>query len=285
MACPATDQRGVTSAPGQACDAGATQQTAQTTFASGAGGEDAGAASDSHDCSDVATPCATVQGALAQLAPDEDIVELSGTFAQPEAANIGASATIEPNPAAAGAPTIDGTAQDTDGLLDVTGTGAEITLTGLLLENGNAPAGDFGGAINHNAGGQLTVNDSTLLDNVGQNGGAIDNNDATSGASLVVTNSTFVGNSAPDGGAIDNNDNFAGGGAVMITNSSFFDNLAADGGAVDNNDNQGVGGALTITQSTLAGDIGTQLGNEIGNDHYTTGGSVWVGADITDGIL
>jgi hypothetical protein len=283
VACPATDQRGVTSAAGQACDAGATQQTAPTSFAAGTGGVNAAAASDANDCSEAATPCASLEGALAQTAP-AGTIELSGTFAQSRAANIGASVTLEPNPAFTAQPAIDGTAQDSDGLINITGVGPVVTVTDLLLENGNATSGDVGGAINNNAtSGQLTVDDSTLLDNTGQNGGAIDNSDNTFGASLTVANSSLIGNSAPDGGAIDNNDNFGVNGITTITDSTFFDNTAADGGAVDNNDNMGAGASLTITQSTLAGDVGTQLGNEIGNDHYTTGGEVWAGADIFDG--
>ena len=76
----------------------------------------------------------------------------------------------------------------------------------LTLENGHNTASREGGAITHNVGGRLTVSDSTLADNAGKNGGAIDNNDATSGASLSIIDSTLTGNSAPDGGAIDNDD-------------------------------------------------------------------------------
>jgi hypothetical protein len=285
VACPATDQRGITSAAGQACDAGSVQQTAPTAFASGTGGDNAGAASDGNDCSDASTPCATVQGPLWQIIPG-GTVKLSGSFSQSQAANIVTSATLETNPADSGAATIDGNAQDTTGLIDVLGTGTSVTVEGLTLENGYntaLPNGYGGGAITHNVGGQLTVSDSTLADNTGENGGAIDNNDATSGASLTITNSTLTGNSAPDGGAIDNSDNGATGGPVTISDSTFYDNASADGGAVDNDDNGGTGGQLTITQSTLAGDTAFQLGPEIGNSHYGSGGSVWVGADVFDG--
>jgi len=278
VACPATDQRGITSAAGQACDAGATQST--TAYASGTGGDNAGAASDSNDCSDAATPCATLQGALAQIVPG-GTVELSGTFSQSQAANVYTSVTITTNPSDSSAATIDGNAQDTSGLIDVLGTGAAVTVEGLTLENGHNTAGHEGGAITHNVGGRLTVSDSTLADNAGKNGGAIDNNDATSGASLTIIDSTLTGNSAPDGGAIDNDDNGGGsGGTVTITDSTFYDNSAIDGGAIDNDDNNGSGGSVTVTQSTLAGNAATQLGPEIGNSHFNTGGSVYVAADV-----
>ncbi|HWE59968.1 MAG TPA: choice-of-anchor Q domain-containing protein [Solirubrobacteraceae bacterium] len=285
VACPATDQRGITSAAGQACDAGSVQQTAPTAFTSGTGGDNAGAASDGNDCADASTPCATVQGALWQIVPG-GTVELSGSFSQSQAANIVTSVTLETNAADSAAATIDGNAQDTTGLIDILGTGATVTVDGLTLENGYntaLPNGYGGGAITHNVGGQLTVSDSTLADNTGENGGAIDNNDATSGASLTITDSTLTGNSAPDGGAIDNSDNNASGGPVNIANSTFYDNSSADGGAVDNDDNGGAGGELTITQSTLVGDTAFQLGPEIGNSHYGSGGSVWVGADVFGG--
>jgi hypothetical protein len=281
VACPATDQRGITSAAGQACDTGATQST--TAYASGTGGDNAGAASDSNDCSDASTPCATVQGALAQIVPGST-VELSGTFSQSQAANVYTSVTITTNPSDSSAATIDGNAQDTTGLIDVLGTGAAVKVEGLTLENGHNTAGHDGGAITHNVGGRLTVSDSTLTGNLGSDGGAIDNNDATSGASLTVTDSTLTGNSAPDGGAIDNDDNGGGsGGTVTITDSTFYDNSATDGGAIDNDDNNGSGGSVTVSQSTLAGNAATQLGPEIGTSHYQSGGSVYVAADIFDG--
>lgn len=282
VACPATDQRGITSAPGAACDAGAVQQTAQTTYASGTSGDYAGAASDANDCSDASTPCTTVQAAIGQLAPG-GTVKLSGTFSQSQAVNVGTSALIETNPIDAGSAVIDGNTDDTSGLMDVIGTGAAITVRRLTLENGYNTASYGGGAITHNVGGLLAVEDSTLSDNTAENGGAIDNNDATSGASLTVTDSTLTGNSAPDGGAIDNNDNNANGGSVAIADSTLTGNSAADGGAIDTDDNNGGGGSLTVTDSTLGANSDSQLGQEIGNSHYASGGSVWVAGDVFAG--
>ncbi len=282
MTCPLTDQRGFPSPAGQACDAGAVQRTQQITYAAGAGGDNVGAASDGNNCSGASTPCATVQGALDQVAPG-GMVELSGTFSQSQAIDVDEDVTVETNPADSNAATIDGNAQDTSGLMDVTYTGGTVAVDGLTLENGYNTASYGGGAITHNVGGQLTVSDSTLSDNTGENGGAIDNNDATSGASLAITGSTLTGNFAPDGGAIDNSDNGASGGPVTIAHSTFYDNSAADGGAVDNDDNNGSGGELTVTQSTLAGDTAFQLGPEIGNSHYGTSGSVYLAADVFAG--
>jgi Big-like domain-containing protein len=282
VTCPLTDQRGFPSAAGQACDAGAVQRTQQITYASGTGGASAGSANDGNNCSNASTPCATVQGALDQVAPG-GTVELAGTFSQSQAINVDEDVTFETNPGDASAATIDGNAQDTSGLMDVIYTGGTVAVDGLTLENGYNTASYGGGAITHNVGGQLTVSDSTLADNTGDNGGAIDNNDATSGAALTITESTLTGNSAPDGGAIDNSDNGANGGPVTITNSTFYDNSGADGGAIDNDDNNGWGGSITITESTLAGDTAFQLGPEIGNSHYDTGGSVYVGADVFAG--
>jgi hypothetical protein len=282
VTCPLTDQRGFPSAAGQACDAGAVQRTQQITYASGTGGDNAGSANDGNNCSNASTPCATVQGALDQVAPG-GTVELSGTFSQSEAINVDEDVTFETSPGDGNAATIDGNAQDTSGLIDVIYTGGTVAVDGLTLENGYNTASYGGGAITHNVGGQLTVSNSTLSDNTGENGGAIDNNDATSGAGLTITDSTLTGNSAPDGGAIDNSDNGANGGPVTITDSTFYDNYGADGGAIDNDDNNGSGGSVTITESTLAGDTAFQLGPEIGNSHYDTGGTVYVGADVFAG--
>ena len=187
------------------------QRTQQITYASGTGGDNAGSASDGNNCSDASTPCATVQGALDQVAPG-GIVELSGTFSQSQAIDVDEDVTFETNPGDSSAATIDGNAQDTSGLMDVIYTGGTVAVDGLTLENGYNTAPYGGGAITHNVGGQLTVNNSTLSDNTAENGGAIDNNDATSGASLAINGSTLTGNFAPDGGAIDNSDNGASGG-------------------------------------------------------------------------
>jgi hypothetical protein len=255
--------------------------TPATLYVAGSGGVDAGAATDSGNCQTESTPCATLAYAVGQ-APSGATIEISGTLSEGGSTTLSQTVTLADNPDGSGA-TIDGNGQDTTGLIDITGTGAAVTVQGLTLENGYNTAGHGGGAITHNVGGTLTVSDSTLTDNTGENGGAIDNDDATSGASLIITDSTLTGNSAPDGGAIDNGDNNAGGGPVTITSSTFYDNSSADGGAIDNDDNDGSGGSVTVTQSTLAGDTAIQLGPEIGNSHYNTGGSVYVAADVFDG--
>lgn len=72
-------------------------------------------------------------------------------------------------------------------------TGATLTVYGLALRNGSAPAGYLGGAIR--AGGALTVNNSVISGNTAVAGGAI-------GATNAVTlyRSTVSGNTAENSG-------------------------------------------------------------------------------------
>lgn len=253
-----------------------------TLYVAGAGGFDAGTATDtSNTCQTESTPCATLAYAVTQ-ASSGSTIEISGSVIEGAGANIGLNLTLTSNPDGA-AGTIQGNSSDTTGLLNVTATGVSLTVDGLTLENGDNTAAYGGGAITHNVGGQLTVIDSTLADNTGSNGGAINNDDGTSGAALTIADSTLTGNFAPDGGAIDNNDHSGGAGPVTITDSTFFDNSAADGGAIDNNDNNGSNGSVTIVQSTLAADTDIQLGQEIGDSHYGGPGPVYLAADIIDG--
>jgi hypothetical protein len=88
----------------------------------------------------------------------------------------------------------------------------------------------LGGSGIDNLAGTVTVNDSTIIDNVGlsnaSEGGGINN-----GGEMVVTNSTIAGNSANIGGGIDNT------------------------------------GSLTISRSTIAGNTGRIWGGGIASQH------------------
>jgi CSLREA domain-containing protein len=121
-------------------------------------------------------------------------------------------------------------AQQNSRIFDVTSTAGDVTLDGLILENGRTT--DNGSAFTSSPG-------------TGE-GGAVR---SVSTGTLTVTNSTLTGNSTAGayafGGAL-----YASG-ALTVTNSSLFANSTAgtnaDGGAIAASD------VLNVTNSTLSG--------------------------------
>jgi predicted outer membrane repeat protein len=125
--------------------------------------------------------------------------------------------------------------------------GANVTIRGLTIKNGNAPdtgmstSTDSGGGI-YNNGGTLALSNSTLSGNsapVGYGGGIY--NRATS--TMTLTNTTLSGNSATYGGGIYNR------GTMTLTNSTLNGNSAPSGGGGILNGS----GFMTLTNSTLSG--------------------------------
>jgi predicted outer membrane repeat protein len=191
--------------------------------------------------------------------------------------------------------TIDGgnlvtlTGADANRLFDIQAANAALTLTNIILTNGNASAGGHqptqGGAI-LNEGGQLvldhvtisgsqsyfaggairdingttTVMNSLIENNQSQYGGGID-----SGGTLTLVNTTVQNNQATlhDGGGLDV------GGTVMISESRIVGNSA-------NGDSNGGGGGMNIVASGNVSISGSQF-----NDNQTptqttdaTGGAI-----------
>ena len=145
--------------------------------------------------------------------------------------------------------------------------GANVTMSGLTLEDGNGggnPHGN-GGAIDLGDGssGSLSLSSMAFVDNSATSvevrsgdwsypadGGAIDSGDDGGSGSLTIASTTFSGNSAAgDGGAIDNGDD-GGVGTLDLTTSILRNNATQEqnGGAIDSGDN---GGSATanISQS------------------------------------
>ena len=85
-------------------------------------------------------------------------------------------------------PTLDGEGNAT--VLSITGND-DVTVSGVVIQNGAAPFGSHGGAIFNGGTGTLTVSDSTFTDNSAGGGGAISN---SNGGTLDVSDSTFTGN-------------------------------------------------------------------------------------------
>lgn len=174
-------------------------------------------------------------------------------------------------------------------LFDIQASNAALTLTNIILTNGNASAGGNqptqGGAI-LNEGGQLTLNNVTIRscqsffaggairgingtttvmnslieNNQSQYGGGID-----SGGTLTLDNTTVQNNHATlhDGGGLDV------GGTVVISNSRIVGNTA-------NGDSNGGGGGINITATGNVTISGSQLNNNQTPTQTTaaTGGAI-----------
>jgi hypothetical protein len=149
------------------------------------------------------------------------------------------SSTIASNQGAGGPGGVNGGVgfSEGGGLYNSSNTGTP-TVTGSTLSDNSAT---YGGGIDNEYGGALTVSNSTLSGNsAADDGGGIDN---AYGGVLTVSNSTLFGNSASYGGGIDNNS-----GSLTVSNSTLSGNSAYGGGGIDN-----LGGTLTVSNSTLSG--------------------------------
>lgn len=201
----------------------------------------------------------------------------------------------------------------------------DLTLNDVTLENGNANlefvggvatvGGDDGGAI-FNDRGKVTINNSTIRNNIAlDEGGAISNfsgevtingstingntsqgttadggvveNDGSGGAiaKLIINSSTLSSNQGDQGGAIRNRN----GGTVEVNNSTLTQNTATSGGGGIYNDS--TGGAVTVKNSIIAGNTGpnpdltgtiTGADNNLIGSTAGTSGSIGTGSDLID---
>jgi hypothetical protein len=185
---------------------------------------------------------------------------------------------------------IDGDIND-DGASDITVSGnyasrvfnvtdGTSTISGLAIVNGDAGSGygDYGGGILVGATADLTVSNSTLMNNSAFIGGGVTNYYGT----VTLTNSSLSGNFAYyDGGGMINagtatltnvtlSDNYSGldggglsnFGTATLTNTTFFGNYAwFSGGGLYNSG----AGTLTLTNSTFSGNEADVSGGGLAN--------------------
>jgi|HubBroStandDraft_1064217.scaffolds.fasta_scaffold74214_2 hypothetical protein len=153
------------------------------------------------------------------------------------------------------------------GDLEILDTGAaSVTLSNLTMYGGNSDPSTCGGGI-YNDGGNVTVDDSTIQDNLAtENGGGICNLDGTFNLndSLVSSNGTFENG---DGGGIYNS-----GGVFQINGSTISSNGQGDpfeadnGGGIYNSATLGTNAWLFGT--TVAGNLAGIDGGGIYNGNF-----------------
>ena len=133
--------------------------------------------------------------------------------------------------------------------------GANLSLKNLKVSGGNA-IDDSGGGI-FNAGGTLSITDSTISGNSAEHGGGGIYNQGT----VSVTDSTISGNSANlfDGGGIYNQ------GTLNVTDSTISGNFATGhGGGIVSGTNQ-PGQKTTVVNSTISGNTAQEFGGGVYN--------------------
>jgi len=152
-----------------------------------------------------------------------------------------------------------------DRLIDVpAGVAPTVTLSGVVLQGGGAPAGEDGGAVRYQGSGELVMTNFSVQGNVaGGSGGGLYMNRGT----LSITgNDVFDSNRAGgNGGAID----FEGSVPATLANLTVRNNQATNGAGVAAYTQVGSGGTLVVASSTFAN-----------NEATGSGGGLYQGAGI-----
>jgi CSLREA domain-containing protein len=228
-----------------------------------------------------------IQAANASLAVDDIINLPAGTYTltipgrgEPAAATgdlningLGGALTIT-GTAGAAATIIDGGALD--GVFQLqAGTGANVTMSGVTVRNGNNNGG-LGGGIHVGNGTTLKLSNSVVTANtatgVGAGAGGIDNSGTLNLDNVVVTGNDSIGgginNGAAgvltwiNGGEVSGNTTGGGiqtNGTITLTNVTISGNTsAAQGAGIDSR------GTVTLTNVTLSGNTSTAALNAIG---------------------
>ena len=131
---------------------------------------------------------------------------------------------------------------------------ATLTLTNCVVTGNTADSAGGGiasGTMGMTQAGMLTLNSTSVTNNVALNGGAggILNHNGTA----VITDSVISGNTAPGGGGIANgNGNGGGGGGTMTIADSTITNNVANGGPDGGAGGIANGGSLTLSGSTVS---------------------------------
>jgi hypothetical protein len=148
--------------------------------------------------------------------------------------------------------------------------GSHVSLSNLTIQNGHTTA--YGGGINNEYGGTLTVNRSTISGNSASpscpprefchsDGGGIFSANGT----MAISTSTISGNSANESGGVDNRGTLTISNSTVSGNSASFNHGNAFGGGIYNG-----GSTVAISNSTISGNNASgSLGSYGGGIHGT----------------
>ena len=135
-------------------------------------------------------------------------------------------------------------------LIHIDTLGFVVKLSGLRIQNGNDQADRLGGGGIQITSGNVTIEDCMVLDNLGKNGGGINNSGTATIKNCTVSGNIAYGgeNSNGDGGGINNS------GTATITNCSVSGNISQDVNAAFGGSGGGISnsGTATITGCTVS---------------------------------
>ncbi len=237
----AMDQRGVAKPQDVTCDIGAYEYSAPMTFTVTKTEDTADGACDA-DCSireaigaanmrsgaTVSIPAGNYTTTLAGASEDANATGDFDILSNVTIMGAGANSTI-----------IDGGGLDR--IFHINGL-FNVSITGVIVQNGNTDTSFGGGGGILNDGGALTITSCAVSNNISNIGGG---GILSESGSLNIINSTINGNESTNsaGGGVNNQ-----GGVFTVNNSTFSDNTSdANGGGIYN----GFGSVVTITNSTI----------------------------------
>jgi hypothetical protein len=157
---------------------------------------------------------------------------------------------------------------------------SNLTLNDVIVTNNSALLnGENGGGIDLVGGGVLTLNDSTVSNNVATsgNGGGIGMEGPGTGGSVIVNDSTITENAANFGGGIGLNNGRGGTPLVTITDSVLSSNAAlTSGGGISTT----VAADITVTGSVVSGN--KALGGDGGGIRDQSGGGAAIAVNTSE---
>jgi len=149
------------------------------------------------------------------------------------------------------------------------GPATTVTISGLMIRNGNAPTNYGGGVYNDHS--DLTMNTCRVSGNSAFWGGGIYNDGSLGRGTALLNNSTFSNNSAFQGGGIFNNGENSGNTTATLNNCAFSDNSTSFDGAGIYNFGPAGNAIVTVNNSTFNGNSAGTGGGAGGGGIYNEG--------------
>jgi hypothetical protein len=222
------------------------------------GGTDAG-----NSCTVQANPCATIGHALSVSMNGDTVVVGPGTFTELVAVPTAGGASIVTILGSLAGTTVDGAGA---GSVFTIASGANVTLSQLLIRRGGGPAQTGGGLLNsgatHLVRSTVANNVAGLLFGFGEGGGIYN----AAGASLTIDDSTIANNTAAGGFGFGGGINNAG--SLSIAGTTIAGNGAgAQGGGISASGPTSVSGTILSDNDAQSGPncsgVVTDLGRNV----------------------